>query len=60
MKKKLITLIPTLITTASLTSPAPMLILLALLMAGVSFPPVFLILVALAPFFTEESGLVPF
>lgn len=60
MKKKLATLtIATLIAT-HLASTKPLLILLALLMAGVTFPPVFLILVALAPFFTEETGLVPF
>lgn len=60
MKKKLATLTTAMLTAAYLATPHPHLILLALLMAGVSFPPVFLILVTLAPFFTEETGLVPF
>lgn len=60
--RKTTSLLTMLLTPILLTAcyPFPALVLLALLIAGVSFPPVLLILVMLAPFFTEETGLVPF
>jgi hypothetical protein len=57
MKK--IALAVLLLSPTALTPALPAMIIIAMLIAGVAFPPLLALVAMLAPFFTEESGLVP-